>query len=215
MKTVKRLCFHLRREKEKLGWEWEKMVHPAEVKRKLEELEAAADTVPDAQVKEIEEAVDLPVESLPKLDPEKTMVFHSWRDTCCCNLVTVPLYRKRIKDAIQWGREKGIEVFLVDYTTPFGLLALETLLEERKQHRDFLVYVYQSRYFSKRRSYRLVKETHLEVMFMEAEADYHYGGFPNLVFIHVLPYIAIHYSETGRLVIESKLSTKEAGKSFT
>lgn len=214
MKVIQRLCFHIRRAAEKVSWEWKKLVHPAEVERELEELEAAASTIPDSEVKDIEKAIEPSVEDLPELIPEKTMAFHSWRNTCSCNFITAPSYRKKIRNEVQWGRENGIEVFLVDYTTPFGLLAFETLLEERKRHGDFRVYVYQSRYFSKRRTYRIVKETPLEVMFMGAEADYHYGCFPDLVFIHVLPDIAIHYSETGRLIIDGKLSAARAGKSF-
>lgn len=214
MKVIQRLCFHVRRMAETISWKWKKLVHPAEAKEELEELDSAADTIPGSQTKVIEEAIEPSVENLPELIPEKTMAFHSWRDTWCCNFVTASSYRKKIKAAIQWGREKNIEVFLVDYTTPFGLLALETLLEERKQYGDFRVYVYQSRYFSKRRTYRLVKETPLEMLFMTAEADYHYGCFPELIFIHVLPHIAIHYSETGRLIIESKLSAAKAGKSL-
>lgn len=204
MEVIQRLCFHIRRAAEKISWEWRKLVHPAELEKELEELETAASIIPDSEVKEIEEAIETPVEILPKLIPKKTMAFHSWRNNCSCNFITASSFRKKIRDEVQWGRENGIEVFLVDYTTPFGLLAFETLLEERKRHGDFRVYVYQSRYFSKRRSYRFVKETPLEVMFMNAEADYHYGCFPEIVFIHVFPQIAIHYSETGRLIIEKK-----------
>lgn len=212
MKVMRRLCFHIRRAAEKISREWKKLVYPAKVEKELEELEAAASTIPDSEVKEIEEAIEPSAENLPKLIPEKTMAFHSWRDNGSCNFATVSSYRKKIRDEVQWGRKNGIEVFLVDYTTPFGLLSLETLLEERKQYGDFRVYVYQSRYFSKRRTYRLVKETPLEMLFMSAEADYHYGCLPELIFIHVLPHIAIHYSETGRMVIESKLPAARTGK---
>jgi len=214
MKVIQRLCFHVHRAVEKISWEWKKLVRPAEVEKELKKLEADASTIPDSQIKEIEEAIEPSVENLPELIPEKSMAFHSWRNNYSCNFVTASSYRKKIRDEVQWGRKNGIEVFLVDYTTPFGLLAFETLLEERKRHGDFQVHMYQSRYFSKRRTYRLVKETPLEMMFMEAEADYHYGGFPDLAFIHVLPHIAIHYSETGRLVIESKLTTKGSCKSI-
>lgn len=212
MKVIQRLWFHVRRIVEKVSWKWQKLVHPIEAEKKLEELETAANIMPDSQIKEIEEAIEPSVESLPELIPEKTMAFHSWRDNGSCNFATASSYRKKIRDEVQWGRKNGIEVFLVDYTTPFGLLSLETLLEERKQYGDFRVYVYQSRYFSKRRTYRLVKETPLEMLFMSAEADYHYGCLPELIFIHVLPHIAIHYSETGRMVIESKLPAARTGK---
>ena len=129
MKVIHRLCFHICRAAEKISWEWKKLVCPAKVEKELEELEADASTIPDSEVKEIEEAIEPSAENLPKLIPEKTMAFHSWRNTCACNFITAPSYRKRIRNEMQWGRENGIEVFLVDYTTPFGLLAFETLLE--------------------------------------------------------------------------------------
>lgn len=120
MKVIQRLCFHVHRAVEKISWEWKKLVRPAEVEKELKKLEADASTIPDSQIKEIEEAIEPSVENLPELIPEKTMAFHSWRNNCSCNFVTASAYRKKIRDEVQWGRKNGIEVFLVDYTTPFG-----------------------------------------------------------------------------------------------
>ena len=61
--------------------------------------------MPDSQIKEIEEAIESSVESLPELIPEKTMAFRSWRDNGSCNFATASSYRKKIRDEVQWGRK--------------------------------------------------------------------------------------------------------------
>lgn len=152
---------------------------------------------PSSEKSELEEDCEL-----PDLDATKTMAFHPWFKNHRCNFLTAKKYRRRICTAIEWGIANGIEIFLVDYTTPFGLLALETLLEKQGEHGSFKIYVYQTEHFRKRRSYRIVKETPVELCLLAARADYFYGTDPVFALIHVLPRIAVHYSEGGMMIIE-------------
>ena len=50
-----------------------------------------------------------------------------------------------------------------------------------------------------------MKETPVELCLLAARADYFYGTDPVFALIHVLPRIAVHYSEGGMMIIEKKL----------
>ena len=67
----------------------------------------------------------------PRLDPERTLLFHS-RHSWVCNFLTAPYFRRAVRRAFQWASERGFTTFLADYGTPFGLLALEELSDLRR-----------------------------------------------------------------------------------
>lgn len=110
----------------------------------------------------------------PILDPRRTMLFQTKGDENRCNFRNTLSFRKKIRYAYRWGQDHGINCFLVDTVSPFGLLAFETLLELRAEGEEFHLYVFQSKTFTHRKSYRLIPETEIEYLFLLREADYHY-----------------------------------------
>ena len=140
---------------------------------------------------------------------EHSMAFHSWTRSIRCNFLTATWYRKRIRAEIQWVREHEIALYVADYTTPFGLLALEELIKDRKKNGGIKICAYRTMLFGKRRTYRLWKEPELDVTLLCGQADYYYGTHPSDALAFLLPQIAIHCSETGRIVIEKRRGTRK------
>ena len=60
------------------------------------------------------------------------------------------------------------------YTTPFGLLAMEVLLDLRSAGANFALYTISSRHVGRRRSFRLIQETDIELAWNLAKCDYRY-----------------------------------------
>lgn len=112
--------------------------------------------------------------SEPVLVPQETILFTSGCHSRRCNFLTARRYRAYIRKTCIWAREQGITTFIADYTTPFGLLAFEILLELRSAGANFTLYAVSSRHIGRRRSYRLVKETDLELAWNLAKCDYRY-----------------------------------------
>ena len=90
----------------------------------------------------------------PRLDPERTLLFHS-RHSWVCNFLTAPYFRRAVRRAFQWASERGFTTFLADYGTPFGLLALEELSDLRRSGFRFSLYAVRSVHMTQRKSYRL------------------------------------------------------------
>ena len=80
--------------------------------------------------------------------------------------------------ALEWGKRHGITTFLADYSTPLGLLASETLVEQRENDDNFRVYSVKSQPVVKRRTYRVIPETGVEMVILAAHADYSYKLMP-------------------------------------
>lgn len=112
----------------------------------------------------------------PVLDPRRTILFCAGTKWDRCHFFNVPWFRSYIRRAYRWAAAQGADTFVVDIYTPFGLLALETLLDLRKKH-EFKLYVFQgSRTRKSRKSYRLILETEVEFIILFTQADYSYGG---------------------------------------
>lgn len=141
----------------------------------------------------------------PKLDPRRTMLFFSRPDEHRCTAVTAPFYRKRINRAVQWALDHGINTFLADYATPLGLMALEILIEHPGRHKAFHVYAIKSTFINKRRSYRLVKETGLEIAILTSSADYSYHDLPVETLQRIVPCAGTRYTEKGLWVSQDKI----------
>ena len=140
-----------------------------------------------------------------EIDPMKTMAFHSWSNNKRCNCLTASFYRKRILSEIKRGREWGINAYFADITTPFGLLALEVLVEERKRSGGIVICSYRTNHIRKRKTYRIMKEKSLDFLLLDVQADYHFEGTPAEALVDVLPKIAFHVSESGLCVLEKML----------
>lgn len=111
----------------------------------------------------------------PVLEPRRTMLFQDDDGRRTCNFLTARRARRHIDTTYSWAVKRGVTTFVVDYVTPFGLLALETLLSLRKSGEHFQLFVFRSCYISLRKSYRIIPETNLEVALLTSEADYDYG----------------------------------------
>lgn len=110
----------------------------------------------------------------PELDPRRTMLLGAREGENRCNYQSAPSYRRFIRRAYLWGQDHGITCFLCDTSSPFGLLALETLLELRDQGEKFHLYAFQSKFPNLRKSYRLIPETEIEFLFLLRRTDYYY-----------------------------------------
>ena len=112
----------------------------------------------------------------PCLDPQKAILFHS-RHSWICNFLTAPYFRRAILRSFQWAVEHGFTTFLVDYGTPFGLLALEVLSELRRTGVKFSLYAARSVHMGQRKSYRLHRESDAALVPLLARCDYNYTQF--------------------------------------
>lgn len=121
-------------------------------------------------VEEYEEYIN----SEPVLAPQTTILFAGQDHGRRCNFLTARRYRTYIRLSYAWARKQGITTFIVDYTTAFGLLAMETLLELRSKGADFVLYAMNSRHFARRKSYRLIPETDIEIAWDLSKCDYRY-----------------------------------------
>lgn len=134
--------------------------------------------------KMVEEEYEERINCEPVLDPKTTILFTSGHHRRRCNFLTARRYRTYIRLSYLWAREQGITTFITDYTTPFGLLAMETLLELRSTGADFVLYAISSRYFARRKSYRLIPETDIEIAWNLSKCDYRYQSLYSVDTLH-------------------------------
>ena len=116
----------------------------------------------------------------PTLCPRRTLLFGGGYYSRKCNFLTASRYRKHIRHTYTWAVEHKIDTFIVDYTTPIGLLALETLLSLRDAGESFHLYAVRSISVRERKSYRLIRETPIEIIFLQLNCDYTYRS-PNFI----------------------------------
>ena len=92
-----------------------------------------------------------------------------------CNFLNAWWYRRAILRNYHWGKQRGFTEYVADPYSPFGLLAMETLGRLKRSGEKLLLYSVHSCHVGQRRSYRLIPETGLEVLFLEnAVCDYIY-----------------------------------------
>ena len=85
----------------------------------------------------IDEFEDQHLSNLPKLTPRRTMLFYSdIIKHSRCNWVTAHRFRRYICKCYHWAIRRGITTFIADYTSPFGLLAMETLISYKNHGAD-------------------------------------------------------------------------------
>lgn len=134
----------------------------------------------------------------PTLEPRRTMIFSSYNSQKRCNFLTAKYYRWLIAKNLQWALDRGFTNVLVDYTTPYGLLALETLLPLKTDGAKFHLYCMKSCFFSERRSFRLVPETNVEIAFLTRECDYTFSQYlPHETLSKIFAYAGALCSEDG------------------
>ena len=113
----------------------------------------------------------------PKLEPRRTIIFSSYNSKKKCNFLTVKYYKRLIAKDLHWALERGFTNILVDYTTPYGLLALETLLPLKTNGARFHLYSIKSCLISDRKSFRLIPETTVEIDVLIRKSDYNFSQY--------------------------------------
>lgn len=110
----------------------------------------------------------------PILEPRRTLLFADSSPSARCGFLNARRVRRWIVWAYRWAVRRGFTAFVVDYATPFGMLALDTLNALRKGGAVFRLYSFRGHYRPRRRSYRLIPETDVEMLLAAAQADYHF-----------------------------------------
>lgn len=205
MKVIKRICFHFRDRTQRSFRKWRIKLKSNRSQKEYIDMNNIEDNISPDEIEEMKKMFEDKT-TAPKIDQRRTMLFLSRPEEHDCDFVTAPKYRKNILLALQWAQEHGISTFVVDYTTPLGILALETLLDERKKGAEFNIYTIRSTHVALRRTYRLVKETPIELAILTSSGDYHYTMQPDAAALFMFSQIAIHFTEAGCWLCERLLT---------
>ena len=209
MSVIYRMKFHLRMKLQSIKNWWTDCLHPKTDEEVLAEFNALAESLPQETKDEIEQLVSEQYEKTdsnrPVLNPRRTMLIHSRPEEHGCSALTAASYRQKILYTVKWARERGITVFMADYCTPLGLLALETLIELREDGADLRVYAVRSCHIGQRRTYRTIPETGPEVIFLSARADYHFQDSLDEMYREILPKAWVRCSERGIWMAKEKI----------
>lgn len=148
------------------------------------------------------------IRSEPVLTPQNTMLFGGGPHKKKLYFFNANYYRADIRKVYAWATAHGINVFVVDYTTPIGLLALETLLDLRHAGENFRLYALQAAPISYRRSYRLFRETDIELIFLIQKCDYRFNQCDLTIleiFDKISSKVGYLYNEDGIRINETNL----------
>ena len=145
----------------------------------------------------------------PTLCPRRTLLFGGGYYSRKCNFLTASRYRKHIRHTYTWAVEHKIDTFIVDYTTPIGLLALETLLSLRDAGESFRLYAVRVISVKERKSYRLIRETPIEIIFLIQKCDYIYR-FPMEMKEKVYSNVGVLCNIRGIRIMRENLGTSAA-----
>ena len=153
-------------------------------------------------------AFDFPQKEILQLDPRRTMLFYTpagkWFH---CNVFMKKYYQRLIFLCYRWGICHGVSTFVVDYTTPFGLLALETLCRIREMGEHFVFLGLQGYAMNNRRTYRLRPEPLSELERFYSQCDYRfYDDNPSYVARKVYPFAVLHCTEKGLMAMKFHFS---------
>lgn len=187
IKQIKRLEFWFCKSCSKLNIFW--MEHSPRYKKRMDAQIAKFDSIEDSEelqqfAKVLETEYEEHINSEPVLIPQTTILYTSGHHSRRCNFLTARRYRTYIRWSFDWAQKHGITTFIADYTTPFGLLALEILLERRTSGTDFALYAVSSRHIGCRKSYRLIQETDIEIAWTLAQCNYHYQSLYSVDTLH-------------------------------
>ncbi len=143
----------------------------------------------------------------PALKPKHTIIFYSAHNLKC-NLLTVGYYRHFIKKVFKWAIKYGIEIFIVDYTTSFGLLALETLSKLKARGEQFFLYCVKSSRITERRDYHIIHSSDIKLINLVTKSDYDYIYLkPEDVLNTIYPNVGVHCTEGKIWILQEWISS--------
>jgi len=206
-----RLCFHMRRTASSLR----SKLFPFSLNKILESANDLAATVEEIEEfreldKRLQQEYEEHIRSEPVLIPQNTMYFGGGKSKKKVNCLNASRYRTDIQQACTWALSHGINVFVVNYARPIGLLALETLLDLRRAGETFQLYVDQITCIRHMKSYRLIRETALEIIFMLSQCDYRFQRLTILErFDKIASKVGYRYNEDGIHIDERNLEGRE------
>lgn len=174
---IKRLMFWIRestlRAKFRLYERWPALFpHALDIDEQYEELPEDA-----AELEILELHFEEHRAAEPTLEPRRTMIFSSYNSKKKCNFLTAKYYKRLIAKDLHWALERGFTNILVDYTTPYGLLALETFLPLKTSEVSFQLFSIKTRLISDRKSFRLIPETNAEIDAFIKKCDYNFSQY--------------------------------------
>ncbi len=139
----------------------------------------------------------------PFLEPSHTMLFYTpFGKRIHCSFLLKKHYQKRIFSSCRWGLRHGITTFVADYTTPFGLLALETLCKLRETGEKFKLLGLQGYPISQRKTYRLMLEPYRELERLYLQCDEQCcDGAPLYAVRKVYSAAGLHCTENGLIIM--------------
>lgn len=205
MDAFERIGFYIGQAMRSAKWHIRKILFPKAHQKRLQ----MYDELDSEQLARIEEEVKNTFEEherrCPVLDPRRTMAFVSRPKEHGCNFLSAAHYRRQIYCALAWGKEHGFTRFIADYSTPYGLLALETILQLKQDGAEITVYAAKSRWIKSRKTYRLIKETPLELAMLTASADYSFSSLPLGTLLEVFSNSGVLCSEAGLWISKTKI----------
>lgn len=141
--------------------------------------------------------------SRPTITREKTLLFYS-KNNSKCNLLTVEKNRTKVLTAFKWAASHGIDTFIADYSTAFGLLAFEVLIELRQNGHCFNLYAIMSKPLKERKTYRAIRETNVELFQLATKADIVYTSLDPEIIYDMYTQSGVHC--TDRLVFSPRIN---------
>lgn len=141
--------------------------------------------------------------SRPTITREKTLLFYS-KNNSKCNLLTVKENRTKVLTAFKWATSHGIDTFIADYSTAFGLLAFEVLIELRQNGHCFNLYAIMSKPLKERKTYRAIPETNFELLRLAAKADIAYTSLDPEIICDMYTQSGVHC--TDRLIFSPHIN---------
>ena len=202
-----RLCFHMRRTASSLR----SKLFPFSLNKILESANDLAATVEEIEEfreldKRLQQEYEEHIRSEPVLIPQNTMYFGGGRNKKRVNFLNADHYRAEIKKAYTLAISHGINVFVVNYSKPIGLLALEILLDLRCAGETFRLYTVHTAPVRYIKSYRLIRETDIEIFWMLSKCDYRYNRLTTLeMFYKISSRVGYIYNEDGIQIEETNL----------
>lgn len=133
---------------------------------------AGVANVTDEEARAFFESIDNAMKKTIEFEPKRTVLYRG-RHGHRCNFLTVRKYQKEILIKTIVLLMSGIDTIFVDYISPFGLAALEKLIEMREKGYPFKLYAIQGGLITKRKTYRLIPEIGSEIIILAGRCDKH------------------------------------------